>query len=260
MDFQNLLYEKREGIGTVTLNRPQSLNALNTETYSELYQLFKEIENDPEVRSVILTSSGEKAFAAGTDITSMVSLSPEQALEFTRHLRRTCDQIYGLKKPVIAAINGFALGGGCELTLCADFRIASDTARFGQPEINLAIIPGSGGTQRLSRLIGLSRAKELIYLGTIINAETAFNWGLVNKVVPAASLLQEARQIAQNLRNKSGPILALAKTALNQGIETDLSSGLDIEASSFSQCFATQDQKEGMQAFLEKRKPQFNNR
>lgn len=260
MDYQNLLYEKSEGIGIVTLNRPQALNALNTETYSELYEVFKEIENDASVRVVILTGSGEKAFAAGTDIASMVSLTPEEALKFAHHLRKACEAIYYLKKPVIAAINGYALGGGCELTLCADFRIASETAKFGQPEINLAIIPGSGGTQRLSRLIGLSRAKELVYFGNIIDAGTALSWGLVNKVVPAGKLVEETRSLAKGLLAKSSPILALAKRAMNQGMEADLSQGLDIEAQSFSECFATEDQKEGMRAFLDKRKPDFKNK
>jgi len=260
LEYKTLIYEKNEGIGIVFVNRSQFLNALNIETYSELYQLFKKIETDPEVQVVIISGSGEKAFAAGTDISSMVSLNKDSALEFTRHLREVCDLIYHLKKPVIAAINGFALGGGCELILCADFRIASETSKFGQPEINLAIIPGSGGTQRLSRLIGLTRAKELIYFGNIINANTALNWGLVNKVVPAISLMQEAKDMAMSLLSKSAPILSLAKAALNNGIDASLSKGLDIEADCFSKCFDIQDQKEGMQAFLEKRKPLFKDK
>jgi enoyl-CoA hydratase len=259
LNYKTLLYEKSEGIGTVTIHRPQSLNALTTETYGELYKVFKTIEKDPAVKVVIITGSGEKAFAAGTDVASMVSLTPAEARQFARHLRKTCDLIYNFPKPVIAAVNGFALGGGCELMLCADFRIASTSSRFGQPEINLAIIPGSGGTQRLSRLIGLSRAKELIFFGNIIDAGIALNWGLVNKVVPAASLMQAARTLAKDLLNKSGPILALAKTALNEGAEVGLSTGLDIEADCFAGCFATQDQKEGMQAFLGKRNPHFKN-
>jgi enoyl-CoA hydratase len=260
LEFKTLLYEKSAGIGTVTINRPQSLNALTAETYGELYQIFKLIEDDSDVKVVIITGSGEKAFAAGTDIASMVSLTPADARQFARHLRKTCDLIYHFPKPVIAAINGFALGGGCELMLCADFRIASTTSHFGQPEINLAIIPGSGGTQRLSRLIGLARAKELIFFGKIIDAAIALNWGLINKVVPAASLMSEAHTMAQDLVNKSGPILALAKKAMNEGSEVDLSVGLDIEAECFAGCFATEDQKEGMQAFRAKRKPQFKNK
>jgi enoyl-CoA hydratase len=259
LEYKTLIFEKNEGIGTVIINRAQSLNVLNGEVYSELYQVFLRLENDSDVQVVVITGSGEKAFAVGTDIVSMASLSTPKALEFSRHLRKTCDLIYSLKKPVIAAVFGFCLGGGCELTLCADFRIASENARFGQPEINLAIIPGSGGTQRLSRLIGLSRAKELIFFGNIIDANTALSWGLVNKVVPAENLMKEARDMAKNLISKSHPILALAKTAMNNGINTEIFNALDIEAHCFAECFATLDQKEGMKAFLEKRKPQFRN-
>jgi enoyl-CoA hydratase len=260
LEYQTLIYEKSEGIGTVTINRPQSLNALNFEAYRELYGLFLEIEADAEVRAVIMTGCGEKAFVAGTDITSMVNLTPAEAHQFAQHLRKACDLISNSNKPVIAAVNGFALGGGCELALCADFRIASENARFGQPEINLAIIPGSGGTQRLSRLIGLSRAKELIFYGGMIDAGTALNWGLVSKVVPPSDLMKEAREMAVKLLTKSSPIFALAKKAMNSGINTDLSTGFDLEALCFAECFATEDQKEGMQAFLEKRKACFNNK
>jgi enoyl-CoA hydratase len=260
MACQNLLFEKSEGIGTVTINRPQSLNALNSETYRELYRLFQEIEADPEVGVVILTGSGDKAFAAGTDISAMVSLSTAEAHTFVGDLRRACDLIYDFKKPVIAAIHGFALGGGCELAVCADFRVASETARFGQPEINLAIIPGSSGTQRLPRLIGIARAKELIYFGNMIDASTALSWGLVNKVVSAAGLMPEAREMANKLLSKSRPVLALAKKAINAGANVDLASALEIEEQCFAECFSTEDQKEGMRAFLAKRRPNLKNK
>ena len=260
MSYQTLLYEKSQGIGVVTLNRPQALNALNYESYTELDLVFREIEKDSGVGAVIITGTGEKAFAAGTDITSMLTLSIPEGRAFYDYMRKTLDLIYGLNKPVIAAVNGFALGGGCELALCADLRVASENARFGQPEINLAIIPGCGGTQRLSRLIGMARAKELIYLGGMIDAQTALNWGLVNKVVPPSSLMGEAREIAGRLLAKSQPILTLAKTAINSGANVDLPAGLDIEKLCFSLCFATEDQREGMKAFVEKRKALFKNR
>jgi enoyl-CoA hydratase len=259
-NYQTLLYEKNEGIGIVTLNRPRQLNALNSEVYKELYQLFQEIEIDSEVGAVIITGSGEKAFAAGTDIGSMVSLSAGEAHIFIRNLRKACDLIYNFNKPVIAAINGFALGGGCELAACADFRIASETAQFGQPEINLGIIPGSGGTQRLPRIIGEAKTKELVFTGMTINASTAFKWGLVNNVVPSANLIQTAKEMARLMLSKSLPILGLAKVAINNSSNVDISTGLDIEEQCICQCFATEDQQEGMKAFLEKRKPQFKNK
>jgi enoyl-CoA hydratase len=258
--YQNLLYEKDNGIGIVTINRPQVLNALNSETFSELYQLFQEIETDPEIRAVIITGSGEKAFIAGTDITVMVNLNPAEARIFAANAKKTCDLIYSLSKPVIAAVNGFALGGGCEVAMCADIRIASENASFGQPEITLGIIPGSGGTQRLARLIGIARTKELVYTGGRIDANSALSMGLVNKVVPLANLLNEAKEMAKKIIRNPGVALTLAKIAINSGENVDLTSGLDIELQCFAQCFATEDQKEGMKAFLEKRKPQYKNK
>jgi len=244
----------------VTINRPQAMNALNDLAYAELYLLFQEIEKDNEVKVVIITGSGEKSFAAGTDITNMANLSVEEARRFSASLKRTCDVIWNLQKPVIAAVNGYALGGGVELAMCADMIIASDNAKFGQPEINLGIIPGSGGTQRLQRLIGINRAKELIYTGAIIDARTALGIGLVNKVVPAADLMIEAKALAAKLLEKSSVMLKLAKSAINDGADVDLNTGINIEIECFAQCFATEDQKESMKAFLEKRKPVIKNK
>jgi enoyl-CoA hydratase len=258
--YETLLYEKADGIGTVTINRPESLNALNGKVYSELYELFGEIEKDDEIRVVILTGSGEKAFVAGSDITEM---APQNSLEiagFVEIARQASDRIYYLGKPVIAAINGYALGGGCELTMCCDLRICSEKARFGQPEINVGVIPGAGGTQRLARLIGMTRAKELIYTGGMIDANTALSYGLVNKVVPAESLMDEAKALAAKLLTKSGSILSLAKAAMTGGAGMSLPDALTYEAQCFALCFATEDQKEGMKAFLEKREAKFKNR
>ncbi len=260
MSYKTLLYEKADGIGTVTINRPAALNALNSEVYTELYDLFQEIENDAEVRVVILTGGGEKAFVAGSDIMEMQPQSSVEINDFTAKARLASDRIYTLSKPVIAAINGYALGGGCELTMCCDLRLASEKARFGQPEINLGLIPGAGGTQRLTRLIGMTRAKELIFTGNMIDANTALNMGLVNKVVPADSLMNEARELAKKLLSKSGRILTIAKTAVTSGANMSLPDGLDLELQCFALCFATEDQKEGMKAFMEKRKPEFKNR
>jgi len=258
--YETLLYEKADGIAKVTLNRPEALNALNSTVYNELYDVFESIENDDEVRVVIITGSGEKAFAAGSDVAEMANMDPIAAQKFMATIRKASDRIYNLTKPVIAAISGYALGGGCELAMCCDLRIASEKARFGQPEINLGLIPGASGTQRLPRLIGVAKAKEMIYLGDMIDAATALNLGLVNKVVPPESLMDEAMEWAKKLASKSSPVLAMAKMAINTGIDTDINSGLNMEARCDALCFATEDQKEGMKAFLEKRKAEFKNR
>lgn len=260
MTYNTLLYEKEDGIGIVTINRPDALNALNGEVYSELYELFQDIENDAEVRVVILTGSGEKAFVAGSDIVEMQPQSSTEINGFVAKARMASDRIYTLSKPVIAAINGYALGGGCELIMCCDLRIASEKARFGQPEINVGVIPGAGGTQRLTRLVGMTRAKELLYTGDMIDAGTALTIGLVNKVVPADSLMTETGELARKLLTKSGRILALAKIAVTNGANMSLPDALDLEAQCFALCFATEDQKEGMKAFMEKRKPEYKNR
>lgn len=260
MAYQTMLYTKENGIGTVTINRPQAANAMNDQAYDELFQLFQEIEKDTEVRVVIITGSGEKAFVAGTDITNMAKLSAAEARAFAYKLKKTFDLIWNLDKPVIAAVNGYALGGGAELAMAADIIIASENARFGQLEINVGIIPGSGGTQRLQRLIGINKAKELIYTGKMIDAKTAYEYGMLNKVVPLADLMKEAKALAGTLLEKSSAILKLAKSAINNGANVDLNTGLNIEIECFSQCFATEDQKEAMKAFMEKRKPVLKNK
>jgi enoyl-CoA hydratase len=258
--YSTLLYEKKEGIGTVTLNRPTSLNALNSQVYTELYDVFEAIENDPEVRVVVLTGSGEKAFAAGSDVVEMQNMNTLDIQKFVAKIRKASDRIYSLTKPTIAAVHGYCLGGGCELAMCCDMRIASEKARFGQPEINLGLIPGACGTQRLPRLVGAAKAKEMIFLGDMIDAATALALGLVNKVVPVGNLMDEAMDWAGKLAGKSGPVLAMAKLAINTGAETDIASGLNMEARCVALCFATEDRKEGMDAFLEKRKAVFKNR
>ncbi len=260
MTYTTILYEKKDGIGIVTLNRPDKLNALNSTVYKELYNAFESIESDPEVRAVILTGAGERAFAAGSDVAEMQNMGPLEIQKFMATIRKASDFIYALTKPTIAAIPGYALGGGCELSLCCDLRIASEKARFGQPEINLGLIPGAGGTQRLTRLIGAAKAKEMIYMGDPIDAATALNLGLVNKVVPPEKLMEEAMAWATKLASKSGPVLAMAKMAINTGVDTDMASGLNMEIKCNALCFATEDRKEGMDAFLEKRKAVFKNK
>jgi len=258
--YKTLLYEKADGIAKVTLNRPEALNALNSTVYNELYDVFEAIEHDDEVMVVILTGSGEKAFAAGSDVAEMAEMDPIAAQKFMATIRKASDRIYSLTKPTIAAISGYALGGGCELAMCCDLRIASERSRFGQPEINLGLIPGACGTQRLPRLIGVAKAKEMIYLGDMIKADEAFRLGLVNKVVPPEGLMDAAMEWAKKMASKSAPVLAMAKMSINTGIDTDINTGLNMEARCDALCFATEDQKEGMKAFLEKREAQFKNR
>jgi enoyl-CoA hydratase len=260
MRYKNLLCEKTDGIEIVTVNRPETLNALNSEVFTELYEMFQTIEDNANIRVAILTGSGDKAFIAGADIIEMKDKNSVELINFMTRGRKALDRIYNLSKPVIAAVNGFALGGGCELAMCCDLRIASENARFGQPEINLGIIPGGGGIQRLVRLVGMTKAKELLYTGDIIDANTAFNLGLINKVVPPESLMDEAKELAKKLLSKSSIALSFVKKTINTGIDMSLPSSLDLDESYFARCFATEDQKEGMRAFVEKRKPEFKNR
>ncbi|WP_020677771.1 enoyl-CoA hydratase-related protein [Geopsychrobacter electrodiphilus] len=257
MDFENLLYNCNEGIATLYINRPKALNALNAATIRELISAFTRIGADAEVKLVILTGSGEKAFVAGADISEMQPLDAITGRQFALLGHQLAALIEELPKPVIAAVNGFALGGGCELALCCDIRLASDNARFGQPEVNLGVIPGFGGTQRLARLIGKGRASELIMTGDMVDAAEAYRIGLVNKVYPAAELLAAAQKMAQKIASKGPVAVGLAKAALRDGLETDLTRACAREADLFGLCFATADQKEGMQAFLEKRPAQF---
>jgi enoyl-CoA hydratase len=259
VELKTLLYEKADGVATITLNRPKAFNALNDELMGELDRLMDEVAADDEVKAVIITGNA-KAFAAGGDIAYMASADPLKAEAFIALCHRAIDKIENLDKPVIAAIAGMALGGGCELAMGCDIRIAAEGAIIGQPEINLGIMPGAGGTQRLARLVGMGWAKQLIFSGENIDAETALRIGLVNKVVPAESLLEEATKLAKKLAAKAPVAMRMAKKCINLGANVDLASGLVFEQKVWSFLFATADQKEGMAAFLEKRKPVFQGR
>jgi len=254
--YETIIVEIEEGIATVTLNRPEVLNALNSQVFNELADAAESLGADDSVRVVIITG-GDKVFAAGADIKQMASINAVDVATSVRPSLRAYDLIENMHKPVIAAIAGFALGGGCELTLVADVRIAADNAQFGLPEIKLGILPGGGGTQRLPRLIGAGKAKELIFSGDFIGAEEALRVGLVNKVVPADQLFTEARKMAKKFAAKGAVALYLAKSCVNEGQRMDLDRGLQYEHKCFSLLFATEDQKEGMKAFIEKRKPNF---
>jgi enoyl-CoA hydratase len=257
MAYETIALERDDTIGILRFNRPNALNALNNIVFLELNSLLDEIEKEVIPKVVILTGAGEKAFVAGTDIVEMKNLSSFEARAFATVARTAIDKVANLNRPVIAAINGFALGGGCELAMACDIRIASEKAKLGQPEINLGILPGSGGTQRLARLVGPSIAKRLIFTGEIIDAQTALSLGLVDRVVPHDQLMDEVKKIAFTIASKSKIALALSKSAINRGLEMDLQTALNYEIECFAQCFASEDQKEGMRAFLEKRKANF---
>lgn len=259
MQFENLLIDKKGNVFTITINRPKFLNAINTQMLNELEEAIDYLSKDDETFVVVITGEG-KAFVAGADISEMNNLSPQSAAKFVELGDRIFRKIEMLDKPVIAAINGFALGGGCELAMSCDIRIASDKAKFGQPETGLGIIPGFSGTQRLSRLVGIAKAKELIYTSNIIDAMEAERILLVNKVVPHEELMSYVMEMANTIKSKSQVAVKYAKVAINRGIETDIETAIEIEKNLFSLCFASQDQKEGMQAFLEKRKPNFSNK
>jgi enoyl-CoA hydratase len=257
MSFKNLLLEVVEGIATVTINRPAALNALSAEVLEELGAAFAELGENETVNCVILTGSGSKAFVAGADIAAMQPLNAVDAGHFASLGHDVLNAIEKFPKPVIAAVNGFALGGGCELAMACDIRIAAENARFGQPEVNLGVIPGFGGTLRLSRLVGKGRAKELIFTGDMIKADEAYRIGLANKVVAAEDLLSVANEMAIKIASKGPVAVRFAKEAVDSGLEMDLDRAGRFEANLFGLCFATSDQKEGMQAFLEKRSAKF---
>ncbi|WP_305044527.1 enoyl-CoA hydratase-related protein [Geoalkalibacter sp.] len=252
-----VLLEMDEGIATLTINRPEVMNALNNDTLLALRRHLAALDGDPRARVVILTGAGEKAFVAGGDIAGMRDFGPLQAREMAQLAQDVLNGIERCAKPVIAAVNGYALGGGCELAMACDLRIAGDKARFGQPEVNLGIIPGWAGTQRLARLVGKGRALELLFSGEMIDAQEAWRIGLVNRVVPQDQLLAETRKFAQVIAGKGQVAVRLCKEAVVNGLEMDSRRAALYEAELFGLCFATNDQKEGMKAFLEKRKAKF---
>jgi enoyl-CoA hydratase len=258
--LDNVLYETRSGIAYVTLNRPKVLNALNTPTWKDLRTAFEEARDDAAVRGVILTGAGDKAFIAGADIGELAHASALDAERSSRSGQEVLELIENLGKPVIAAINGFALGGGCETAMACTLRIAVEHAKFGQPEVKLGLLPGGGGTQRLPRLVGKGRALQLILSGGMITAQEAFRIGLVNEVVPAADLIPRAEAILKEIAANAPAAVRYSLEAVNKGMNTSQSEGFVLEASYFGLCAGTEDKKEGTSAFLEKRVPQFHGR
>jgi enoyl-CoA hydratase/carnithine racemase len=260
LDLANVLYEKKNGLAYVTVNRPKVLNALNTPTWKDLRTAFEDARDDATVRGVILTGAGNKAFVAGADIGELAQASGFEAEQSSRFGQGVLDLIEDLGKPVIAAVNGFALGGGCETAMACTVRLAVDTARFGQPEVTLGLVPGGGGTQRLPRLVGKGRALQLILSGEMISAQEAYRIGLVNEIVPADQLIARAEAILKKIAANAPIAVKFALEATNKGMEASQSEGLLLEASYFGLCAATEDKKEGTSAFLEKRVPQFHGR
>jgi enoyl-CoA hydratase len=259
--YENLLVSTSEdGITTVTINRPKFLNALDIQTLQEMEDAFEKLATDPNTRSMIIRGGGEKAFVAGADLKAMSTMTAVEGRNFSILGHEVFDAIEKLPYVVIAAVNGYALGGGCELALACDFRFGSTTAKFGQPEVNYGIIPGFGGSQRLARLIGKGYAKEMIYTGDMINAEEAYRLGLINRILPPEELIPACEEVCRKIMKKGPLAIASAKDAIDRGLKMDLDSGLSYEAQVFGNCFATLDQKEGMKAFLEKRKPVFMNK
>ncbi len=257
MELETIIYQVEEGIALVKINRPKVLNALNHQVINELEKVMTEIKEDESVKGVIITGEGEKAFVAGADIKEITKLDATAGMEFALKGQKVFRLIETLGKPVIAAINGFALGGGCELAMACTLRVASEKAKLGQPEVNLGIIPGYGGTQRLPRLVGKGRALDLLITGRMIDANEALQWGLVNKVVPPEKLLDEAKELLKLILSKGPLAVKYAIEALDRGLEVSLEEGLRIEADLFGLSCATEDMKEGTQAFIEKRKANF---
>src|SRR5437763_3178265 len=260
LSLENVSYAKKGAIAYVTLNRPKVLNALNKRTWEDLKAAFEDVQDDDAVRGVILTGAGDKAFIAGADISELAQISAVEAEKTSTFGQAVLDLIENHGKPVMAAVNGFALGGGCETAMACTIRIAAETAKFGQPEVKLGVIPGGGGTQRLPRLVGKGRALQLILCGEIISAQEAYRIGLVNEVVLAAGLIPRAEAILTKIASNAPIAVKFALEAANKGMETSQGEGLLLEASYFGLCAATEDKKEGTSAFLEKRAPQFHGR
>lgn len=257
MPYENLLYEKRDSIAVITINRPKVLNALNRRTLEELDTCVAEFIADEALRVALLTGAGEKAFVAGADINELAVLSPVAGRDYGLYGQSVLERIERSPKPVIAAINGYALGGGCELAMACTFRIASENAKLGQPEVKLGLIPGYGGTQRLARLVGKGRALQLVLSGEQISAQEALRIGLVNEVVPAGELLKTAEEWARKIAANAPLAIRFCLEAVNHGLEMTLPEGLFLEATLFSLCCTTEDMKEGTRAFLEKRPAKF---
>jgi enoyl-CoA hydratase len=257
MDYNNILFSKEGNIAVLKFNRPKALNAINPDVIHEMNDALDNVASDKTIKVLILTGEGEKAFVAGADISHMVNLSPLQLKEFSRNGQEVLFKLEKLSMPVIACVNGFALGGGCEIAMACDFIYASENAKFGQPEISLGVIPGFGGTQRLSRIIGKAMAKELCMTGAMINAEEAKNIGLVNKVFPKDKLWEETMKTAGIIAGYGKVALRAIKECIGRGLDVDLQDGCYMEREAFGLVATSPDQKEGMSAFLEKRKPDF---
>lgn len=257
MGYETIIVEREAPIGIIKLNRPP-VNPLSVQSYLELYDAIDELDKDDSIGAILITGAGEKAFAAGLDVKDVMGKSAVETLDFLwKAPRRTFDKLTGIEKPTVAAVFGLALGGGCEVAICCDMRIASEDAIFGVPEINLGIMPGSGATQRLPRLVGLTKAKEMLYLGENVDAQEAYRIGLVNKVVAKDKLLDEAKALTKKLASKPKKALGLIKRCVDNGMNMDLASGLTLEMDCFSIVFTSEDGREGINAFVEKRKPNY---
>ncbi len=257
MEFKFIIYEKSEGIATITLNRPEALNAFSKEVVEEILHALEDVKSDEDIRVIVLTGAGEKAFSAGADIKAMVGMTALKARELSLMGEKLCVTLENMQKPVIAAINGYALGGGLEVAMSCDLRLASENARMGQTEINIGLIPGWGGTQRLTRLVGMTKAKELVFTGKMIDAKTAEQLGIVNMVVPADKFREIVRQFAIDLALKAPVAIRVAKALITKGADMSLDSALALEREGFGVVGSTEDLKEGVAAFTEKRKAVF---
>lgn len=258
--LENVLYQKKESVAYITVNRPKVLNALSHQTFVDLRAAFEDARDDAAVRGVILTGAGDKAFIAGADISELATVTAVEAAQSSNVGQEVLNLVENLGKPVIAAINGFALGGGCETAMACTIRVASETAKFGQPEVKLGLVPGGGGTQRLPRLVGKGRALQIILSGEMISAQEAYRIGLVNEVVPAAEVMARAEAILKQIFANAPLAVKYSLEAVNKGLETSQSEGQALEAAFFGLCAGTEDKKEGTQAFLEKRAPRFEGR
>lgn len=257
MEYQNLIVENTDGVALLTINRPAAMNSLNSSVLSDLLEAFAALDRDDAVKAIVLTGSGEKAFVAGADIAEMAGMNVQQAVEFSRKGQRLVTMIGQSAKPVIAAVNGFALGGGLEMALACDFIYASEKAKLGFPEVTLGIMPGFGGTQKLGRIIGRSRANELVFTGKVLVAADAREWGIVNAVVPGEELLGAVMETARKIAGNGLLGVAYAKDAIRSGLDMGEADGMNYESLLFGALFATADQKEGMRAFIDKRKAVF---